>query len=180
MVSTQAAEQCNKTGNSSIRSLIAEIRRGIEMIEWIDDRVYTNTAIGTGSIGGQFRHNLDFVNCFLKGVDTGRIDYNARERDPSIEIHRGRAAAKMRTAIAALEHLSDSRLVSEISVRSEVSENVWMRSFVLREAEFVHSHTVHHHALIAAKLDSLQVATPRHFGVAPSTLNYWKSPPNSN
>jgi hypothetical protein len=38
----------------------------------------------------------------------------------------------------------------------------------------VQSHTIHHFALIAYKLQTLGIEVEEGFGVAPSTLKYWK------
>ena len=48
----------------------------------------------------------------------------------------------------------------------------WSESTVARELQFLVSHTIHHHALIAAIL-RLESHTPAEgFGIAPSTLKY--------
>jgi hypothetical protein len=60
-------------------------------------------------------------------------------------------------------------------IASEVDVVIMHRSSISREIEFVHSHTVHHHALIAEKLSSQGIETGRYFGVAPSTLEYWQA-----
>ncbi|MDH3494762.1 MAG: hypothetical protein OEM82_14505, partial [Acidobacteriota bacterium] len=58
---------------------------------------------------------------------------------------------------------------------SEIDDNLWLPTSLARELEFLHSHTVHHYALIAAKLGSMNIEVPFEFGVAPSTLKYWES-----
>jgi hypothetical protein len=60
-----------------------------------------------------------------------------------------------------------------VSVRSEIDDEVWHSSSVMREFEFVHSHTVHHHALVAEKLKAFGLEVSDGFGVAPSTLKFW-------
>ena len=62
----------------------------------------------------------------------------------------------------------------KVLVRSEINANVWLESSALRELEFLHSHTVHHHALIAEKLNFYGIQTANDFGVAPSTLKFWE------
>jgi hypothetical protein len=71
--------------------------------------------------------------------------------------------------------LIGGHLEAEVLVRSEIDPDVWHSSSVGRELEYVLSHTVHHHALIAEKLAAIGVYIERHFGVAPSTLEYWKA-----
>jgi len=51
---------------------------------------------------------------------------------------------------------------------------VWCTSSVLRELDFLQSHTVHHYSLIAMLLRLHEIDPGEDFGVAPSTLKYWK------
>lgn len=157
-----------------LRHLQNELLRGIELIASVDDLSYTRTANGTGSIGGQFRHNLDFVSNLLKGIDEGRIDYNMRERDVRIEDDRDYAIDRFRFAVRRLDELSPRHFEKSVVVRSEVDQVTWLPSSFVREAEFVHSHAVHHHALIAEKLAGYGIKVAENFGVAPSTLKYWE------
>jgi hypothetical protein len=164
MIPTNVQDERPDLKSQIARPLVAELRLGIAVVERIDDRVYTRTMNGAGSIGGQFRHSLDFVNGFLKGIFEGRIDYNDRERDLFVEINRDHAIAKTRTAIACLARLPETLLIKVVSARSEISPQTWFTSSAARELEFIHSHTVHHHALIAEKLRAFGVAAPPHFG----------------
>jgi hypothetical protein len=72
-----------------------------------------------------------------------------------------------------LRNLSPELLGRKALVRSEIDAAFWIESSAARELEFLHSHTVHHHALIAEKLSSSGVKLPDDFGVAPSTLKFW-------
>jgi len=157
-----------------LQAVINELTRGIEMIAAVDDPTYIKSANGTGSVGGHFRHNLDFVVSFLNGIDSGRIDYNLRERDVRVEGNRQIAVERFRLAIKRLTDLSADSLLKIIFVRLEIEASCWHESSVGREMEFLHSHTVHHHALIGEKLAGFGVAATENFGVAPSTLEYWK------
>ena len=159
---------------SGLRNLKDELLKGIDMIATVDDLSFRRVANGTGSVGGQFRHNLDFVNSLLNGIDDGHIDYNKRERDPRVEENREFAIECFRKAINRLSNLSPRLFSKSALVRSELDQALWLPSGFAREAEFVHSHTVHHHALIAEKLAGYGLAVTENFGVAPSTLEYWK------
>jgi len=157
-----------------IRAITEEFARGARLIERLEDDIYRRKANGTGSIGGHFRHNLDFVKSLLSGVETGKIDYGNRERDLLIEENRFYAIERFAHAIDFLCELSTDCVRRKILVRSELDPEVWHESGVARELEFLHSHTVHHHALIAEKLAFFGVESPDDFGVAPSTLKFWK------
>lgn len=167
----QTIEQAKK---EPLTSLIYELDRAANMIALVDDVSYRRQTNGSGSVGAHFRHNLDFINAFLKGVNIGRIDYGKRERDIRTEIDRNAAIEQIRSLIAIIEKLETRSRLKNILVRSEIESRLWFPSSVLRELEFVHSHTVHHHALIAEKLLVFGIHVEKDFGVAPSTLQYWK------
>ena len=160
--------------NTLLTMLIDELTRGMCLITSIDDITYCRTANGTGSVGGQFRHNLDFAGCLLNGVKNGLIDYNDRERDIRVETDRQYAAMRFASVMRRLSELNPRIMGKSLLVRSEVDNCMWLPSSFAREVEFVHSHTVHHHALIAEKLAGFGVKIVENFGVAPSTLKFWE------
>jgi hypothetical protein len=50
----------------------------------------------------------------------------------------------------------------------------WNRTTLKRELRFLVSHTIHHYALIAVILKLQGFDCGPDFGVAPSTIEYWK------
>jgi hypothetical protein len=128
-------------------------------------------------VGGHLRHCLEFYTCLLDGLQTGRVDYDARRRDPRIEVDRTHAVETARAIAArlaaALAEAEDQPL--EVAMDRGAGEQggaAWSRSSVRRELQFLRSHTVHHYALMSAVLQLLGVEVPRDFGVAPSTLEH--------
>lgn len=154
-------------------SIVDELRRGIKLLKNLDDRIYTKTSCGVGSIGSHFRHNLDFMNNLLKGLETDKIDYNKRERDRRVETDRQYARERFLFLIQTLKNIPTGDFDRKILVRSEIDENQWHVSSFGRELEFLLSHTIHHFALVAEKLHSFGIEVSTDFGVAPSTLKYW-------
>lgn len=152
-------------------SLVTELNRGIDLIGTLDDLCYRRGR--TASVGAQFRHNLDFAVCLLRGLPSGHIDYTERERDTLVETDRDHAVMRFKRVIDQLSDLEPGFLGRSVLIRSEIEWELWLPSSVAREVEFVHSHTVHHHALIAEKLASDGIETSASFGVAPSTLEFW-------
>lgn len=171
--------------NLLTRKLADILRQGIGLLSEIDDRHYTKTENGAfadgGAVGGHFRHCLEFVNCFLAGVQNGRIDYERRERNHQIETMREYAMTQYMHTVGALESFSAEKFVSDgldnfLLVKPEDAGDAdfWCESSIERELEFLLSHTIHHYALIGFKLRSFGYSLPVEFGVAPSTLNFWK------
>lgn len=162
-----------KPVNILLERTCGEFIRSIKVIDETSDETYTARSEKAGSIGAHFRHNLDFVNNFLRGIESGQIDYNNRERDLRIETDREYARARTAEVIEKLSNLSPETLASGILVQSEVDENAFHPSSVTRELEFLHSHTIHHYAIVAEKLRAAAVDVDFEFGVAPSTLKFW-------
>lgn len=152
--------------NILIEKTVAEFTRSIRLIENLTDVHYKK-------IGAHFRHNLDFANAFLNGLELRKINYEKRERNEQIEQNRRFAIEQIAFLIRRLKNLSNEILEREILIASEIEIDVWHKSSVARELEFLHSHTIHHHALIAEKLSNSDVEIKADFGVAPSTLKFW-------
>lgn len=158
---------------SLIGMLMEELERGARLACGLERDVYRNARGNSGSIGAHIRHDLDLVECFLNGLGEGRIDYAARERDSSVERDPARAAARTRSLVVRLRSI-EGRESEPVLIRSEVDPGILHTSTVGRELEFLYSHTVHHHALIGERLKQLGLTADTEFGVAPSTLRFWK------
>ena len=158
--------------NSATGSLIGEFERACAIVKRLDDDAYALGWGGESSIGAHIRHNLEFVNELLNGIAERRVDYNARQRDIRVEIDRAYAVEHLSFACGRLRSLTVGILASLVMVRSEIDEDLWHTSSVSREIEFLHSHTVHHYALIARRMADLGIQTDPTLGVAPSTLRF--------
>ncbi len=151
------------------------LSEGRALLERLDDAVFVGLpAVQLGAVGSHFRHCLDFYLCFLAGLEGGRVDYEARARDPRIEGDRRRAkalAAELEARLAALAAEAEERELA-VAGPSRDGSNGGYRSTVGRELQFLASHTLHHYALIAALLRLQGVEPGEEFGVAPSTLEH--------
>lgn len=157
------------------------LRQGVDLIESLDDELYARSGqpVAASGIGGHIRHCIDHVQCLLVGLDRGRIDYDGRQRDLRVETDRGYAVLRLREAVAALDALSraPARDYGELQVKMDVPEGAaafWTSSSFERELQSMVSHTVHHFALIAFLARLGGASTTGDFGVARSTLAYWK------
>lgn len=155
-----------------IAALRDELKRGLAVILSIDDLTYCRASKGGSSAGAQFRHVLDHVECLLRGLDSGRIDYTNRKRDVRVEIDRDFAAETVGELLKDLSLMDPRSLGRSVLVRSEVDGSSWVPSGAARELEAALSHTIHHYALIAEKLLGLGIDCGKEFGMAPSTIDY--------
>lgn len=171
--------------NSAAGENVRCLEQGIELIWQLDDGLFADSPRPPqpGGVGAQFRHLLDFYDCFLDGLPEGRIDYAGRRRDARVESDREYAIGEMRRVVEALARLQPSQLDARVRVSSEGAADSpsgpeWNGSTARRELRFLLGHTVHHYALIALMLRMREVPLPEGlegFGVAPATLRHWKA-----
>jgi hypothetical protein len=126
-------------------------------------------------IGPHLRHCLDHYELFSSGWRMGRVDYDQRPRRD----HQAQIPAAMARWIQeqsdGLETISVADFERPLRVKMDGGSEMtqpWSQSSVLRELQFLISHTVHHFALIAMILHDQQLTVPPGFGVAPSTLKF--------
>ena len=157
----------------------ALLEQGRELLLSIDDEIYANRLylLFSNRIGAQMRHILEFYECFLSGLESSHVDYDARRRDETIEVSR---LAALRKIEYFLEMLKWSPLVREdglVWVRMEdtpehLCDDPFLTSSVTRELQVLMSHTIHHYALIAVALRVQGIPVDASFGVAPSTIRH--------
>ena len=154
---------------------IGWLRQALSLVDQMDDETFSTSPPGLAPhrVGSHLRHVLEFYRCFLDGLATSRIDYDARKREESIERRRLSAAASIRSIISRLEEVSSFDGDWELAVRMEnADENVYLISSVARELQALSSHTIHHFALIAITLRLHGLEVDPDFGMSPSTLRY--------
>ena len=159
------------------------LNQGLGFFRDLDDSDFARPASDrprAAGMGSHLRHCLDFYLCFLGDLDSGRVDYDARERESGLESDRETAITTIESIISRLTDLGDLQQDQEVEVRCdrapfENSEAAWHRSTVGRELRFLASHTVHHYALIAEVARALGIEPGEEFGVAPATLAYWQA-----
>lgn len=161
--------------NEIIDDCVSLLEQAASLISRIEDSIFvTTTPISPrGSIGGHVRHILDFYHSFLTGIGEQYVDYNKRKRNALVEQHGSHALELIQRTIIDLRGLINIDLNRHLLVSME-NESSWCRSSILRELDFLKSHTIHHYSLIAILLRLHEIDPGEEFGVAPSTLRYWK------
>jgi hypothetical protein len=153
------------------------LRQARRLLTRLDDTVYSTVPANFAPhrAGSHLRHILDFYRCFLDGLASSKIDYDARRRNQAIECSRKAASAAIRSIIRALETSPALRRERVLWVRMEdapAGAGAFLQSSTSRELQVLSSHTVHHFALIAMTLRMHGVEMDSDFGMAPSTLRY--------
>lgn len=137
---------------------------------------YTKNPVGPvkSSIASHTRHTLDHVEALLHAIELGVINYDHRERNTSIETDLPSAMAAVDDLLSRLNRAAkcppapDTRWVMS-TIFTEGGKPAVLSTSPVREAAFVLSHTIHHHALIGVMARSLGAILPDRFGYAPST-----------
>jgi hypothetical protein len=170
-----AANRRNPGGDLAIAAMNKVLQQLAGLLDAMSDEQYATKAEGAAnsSIGGHVRHCLDHVDALLKGIHTGVIDYDRRQRGTDIETRRLLAVEATRSYDQRLGRLVcvafDTPLCLVTTVSSAMPA-VQVQTSVGRELAFVLSHTVHHNALIAVIASMMGIAVPERFGYAPSTI----------
>jgi hypothetical protein len=157
---------------------LAWLRQVLDLVGHLDDAAFAcaPAALPGHRVGSHLRHILEFYDCFLDGVRTMRIDYDARNRDRAVEHNRSLAEARIRLLMARLGNnlrvREDCVLVVRMEDAPENSFDPWLHTTVCRELQALSSHTIHHFALIAVTLTAHGVPVDPEFGMSPSTLRF--------
>jgi hypothetical protein len=164
-----------------VHDLCLVLEQGRRLVERLDAETYALPLppLAAYGPGAHLRHALDVLVCLVDGLPEGRVDYDRRARDERIEREprlAARGLAEARERVAALGALDpDLGLCTRMDAPAGTpAQDGWTRSTCARELSFVLSHTIHHYALIALVLRARGVQVDEEFGVAPSTLRYWK------
>lgn len=162
----------NPNSESPLNRLAIELERSRNLAASLQTEIYVECRDGVSSVGAHVRHILDVVNNLLSGLEKGWVDYTDRERDLLTETDRSHAVRRLAKTMQRLTSSASQKVEGGILVRSESNPDEWYDSSVAREIEFVFSHTVHHHALIAERLRQMGVKPTTDLGVSPSTSEY--------
>jgi len=128
------------------------------------------------AIGPHLRHCLDHISCFAKGLPTGVIEYDARERDPRMESEFKYFHDACKASIDMLATLDAAALTRVVHVRQIPAPGraqVTVQSSVERELLFLSGHTVHHCAIITQIAQANGIALCADHAVAFSTAAHF-------
>lgn len=159
--------------HAAIQSNLVLLQQGTTLLAALGEERYTQklTLCFNASIGGHVRHVIEHYQSFFRGLDDAEVDYERRSRDPLIEADSTYAISHLEAIAQRLEDLAT--LVNRgLLYCVETAPGIATATSVLRELEFLLSHTVHHYALIAIMARLQEVEPEPTFGIAPSTLRY--------
>ena len=123
------------------------------------------------TLGKHTRHFIELYQCLLFQTKIGVVNYDARQRNLSIETDKN-------VAIQAIKDIQQKLLTLDKStallLESDLCPNQKISSSLLRELVFNYDHCVHHLALIRVGLHFVQsdIDLPARFGMAVSTIKH--------
>lgn len=156
-----------------------------DLVSTIDTGLYCHLEadVFRSTPGGHVRHLLDHVRALLAA--TGDLDpasgisgdcvvcYDRRARGTAVESDPEACLALIGELRRKLPTIAAFHLPTPVQVEQIVNPGhppVILESNALRELVFVYHHSIHHAALIAARLRQAGQSVPADFGVAPATL----------
>jgi hypothetical protein len=168
---------------AAVRDNLDALSQALELLAGLDAERYARRVpvCFNSAAGGHLRHVIEHYASLLAGWRAGAVDYEARARDARMETEPAYAAGCIATLCADLGALAEGDGERPLRVRAETvgvhgmdspDLDPWADSTILRELEFLLSHTIHHYALIAVICGVLGHPLPKDFGVAPSTLRF--------
>ncbi|WP_414660205.1 hypothetical protein [Horticoccus sp. 23ND18S-11] len=158
----------------AVHANLAVIRQGIGLLAELGEARFTARIpiCYNASVGGHLRHIVEHYQCFLRGLGEGGIDYEDRARDPLIEGSPGYASAIMEEISHRLTVLAATLPNRGLQIGAGTAEGLMTDTSVLRELEFLLSHTIHHYAIVAVMARVQGCEPEATFGVAPSTIKF--------
>ena len=129
--------------------------------------------INNNSIGKHIRHVLELYLELFKGVETGLLCYDKRERNLALEQFPEIAISTLEKIIINLERIEDDK---SLILQANFAEEDWLDlpSTLSRELAYNLEHTVHHLAIIQIVVSHYypSILLPSHFGLAYATQKH--------
>jgi len=158
---------------NSIQNVFVQLT---ESLSELTDAEYTQPckALFNATIGQHVRHIIELFLCLQKGYETGVVNYEKRKRDYKIETDKNVAIHLMQDIYNWVER-PNIELVMQAEDYGDDSARIDIPTNYYREIAYNLEHTIHHMALIRVGINDIsKVVLSQEFGVAYSTIKYWK------
>ena len=171
---------CGRPEPPPVRPLVTLLHQLSDLVKSLSDEEYTQKPVGViqSSVGGHVRHNLDHVAALLRGLRSGGVNYDHRDRGTDVERDRLAALAeilRLEEELTTFPWHAVPHLLKLTALVAPDRPPVMTVTSAERELAFVASHTVHHNAIIGIMAKLLGADLPADFGHAPSTIAHQRS-----
>ncbi|MBS1490444.1 MAG: DinB family protein [Bacteroidetes bacterium] len=131
--------------------------------------------LSNATIGQHTRHIIEFFIELNRGYESGRVNYDARKRDPEIETNTGCALRKLQIIKEGLNKKNKPLFLDCDFGQEDVLLHTIPTSLE-RELVYNLEHTIHHMAIIRIGVSAIStILLPDYFGVATATLKFRKT-----
>ena len=130
----------------------------IKLLKQLDTSLYRKKLkiIDNSSISMHFRHIYDFWNCFHEGLKLSKINYNNRLRDTILENNKNEMEIAFNEIILNIDKIVSQKLIL-IDDLIEPSNQINIKTNIIRELIFLYEHTTHHIYIIRMVMNSLNI-----------------------
>ena len=130
----------------------------IKLLKQLDTSLYRKKLkiIDNSSISMHFRHIYDFWNCFYEGLKLSKINYNNRLRDTVLENNKNEMEIAFNEIILNIDKIASQELIL-IDDLIEPSNQINIKTNIIRELIFLYEHTTHHIYIIRMVMNSLNI-----------------------
>lgn len=157
--------------------IIENLNQLTDMLQHISVNDYRQKVpvMSGASIAQHIRHILEFYLILTGAGKSGRISYDNRKRDKTIEttpLHALFTIEKIKHELEYLDEKQEVLFEADFSSNGELTHS--LNVTILREMAYCLEHSIHHQALIKTGLIALNITeiVNENFGVAYSTLRY--------
>ncbi len=156
-----------------IPAIVQNLNRGINLLNSINDQQYANnsTAPYYSSIGIHMRHILDVFQCIFDGIESGKIDLSARQRNELAETKVIMGLAYFDKILSLLNEVAEEDLDKLVKVKDDLGLGMVTANYTFASALIqAHSHAIHHFASIGYIISQMGINLPdEDFGYNPTT-----------
>ena len=153
-----------------IKNTLHELKKVIEQLT-NEDYSKPIDSLSGATIGEHCRHIIELFQSVINAYETGRLNYDHRERNKLIQTNNEFAISMIEKVISTIENPN-----KKLELEHNNSGNVIViETNYFREMLYNLEHCIHHQALIkVAILQINYIEINEHFGVAPSTIEFRK------
>jgi hypothetical protein len=140
----------------------------VDLVSRADSPVYS-------VIGPHLRHCTDHLRCLFRGLDSGVVDYDARDRDAALEIDPREIRRELAELGESLKRIDSAAVTRSLRVRQLSAAGaapVVVSSNLERELVFLSGHTIHHIAIMAVLARARGIRLPEGLDMAFSSASH--------
>ena len=176
----KAVEPAMKTSTLMTDARVV-LLQGLILLFDLDDHRYSQIAGApfNASIGQHYRHVIEHFQSLTRGLQSGEINYDARERNVRLQSEVTYGSIATCDILRVLKRYTDETLARECTVINSVGYGdagaSAFQSNISRELAYCAGHAIHHYAIVRLICNEVGVEVPKDFGYAPSTLKHQSS-----